>query len=80
MLHKSTQNCLSVGAGAGGSSRGYSRLHKQSLKIVEENNVLKYKVELLLDMLAASNADCVVMQKELDGLRRAHSHHHKRAT
>ena len=45
-------------------------MQKQSLKILEENNLLKYKVELLLDMLAASNADCIVMQKELDALKK----------
>lgn len=66
------QHRIVIPVGGKGDSREYSRLHKQSLKIVEENNVLKYKVELLLDMLAASNADCVVMQKELDALRRAH--------
>lgn len=41
------------------------------MKILEENNLLKYKVELLLDMLAASNADCIVMQKELDATKKA---------
>lgn len=48
-------------------------MHKQSMKIVEENNLLKYKVELLLDMLAASNADCIVMQRELDAMKKAKS-------
>ena len=39
-------------------------------KLWEENNLLKYKIELLLDMLAASNADNFVLQKELEDLRR----------
>ena len=59
-----------VGAGKGAGSREYNRLQKQSLKIQEENNLLKYKLEVLLDMLAASNADCIVMQKELDALKK----------
>ena len=60
--------------GGKGGSKEYSKLLKQSQKILEENNLLKYKIELLLDMLAASNADCIVMQKELDALKRAKSH------
>ena len=62
---------LSVG-GKGGSKE-YVRLQKQSTKLQEENNLLKYKIELLLDMLAASNADCIVLQKELDALKKAKS-------
>lgn len=31
----------------------------------------RYKIELLLDMLAASNADCIVLQKELNALKKA---------
>ena len=46
------------------------RLMKQNPKILEENNFLKYKVELLLDMLAASNADCIVLQKELEAVKK----------
>ena len=56
--------------GGKSGSKEYSRLQKQSLRLLEENNLLKYKVELLLDMLAASNADCIVMQKELDAMKR----------
>ena len=39
-------------------------------KLLEENNLLKYKIELLLDMLAASNADNFVLQKELENLKK----------
>lgn len=63
-----------VGGGKGGSKE-YTRLQKQLLKTVEENYLLRYKVELLLDMLAASNADCIVMQKELDALKKTKSQH-----
>ena len=66
--------CIFVVGGKGGSKE-YTRLQKQYSKTVEENNLLKYKVELLLDMLAASNADCIVMQKELDAMKKAQSQH-----
>ncbi len=61
--------------GGKGGSKEYTRLHKLNQKTMEENNLLKYKVELLLDMLAASNADCIVMQKELDAMKKAQSQH-----
>jgi len=48
-------------------------MQKQNLKLLEENNLLKYKVELLLDMLAASNADCLVLQRELEAVKKVHS-------
>eukprot|EP00731_Ephydatia_muelleri_P028839 Em0020g483a len=56
---------------AAGSSQEHNRLKKESLALQEENNLLKYKVELLLDMLAASNADCVALQKEIDAIKKA---------
>ena len=40
------------------------------MQLLEENNLLKYKVELLLDMLAASNADCLVLQRELEAVKK----------
>lgn len=55
----------------GSRSKGeYVKLQKQYVQLQEENNLLKYKVELLLDMLAASNADCLVLGKELDALKK----------
>ena len=59
--------------GHGGGSREVIRMQKQNLKLLEENNLLKYKVELLLDMLAASNADCLVLQRELEAVKKVHS-------
>lgn len=46
-----------------------NRLQKQNAQLKEENNYLKYKIEVLLDMMAASIADCNVMEKELDTLQ-----------
>ena len=46
------------------------QVKKEHRQLSEENNLLKYKVELLLDMLAASNADNYVLQKELAALKK----------
>lgn len=46
-----------------------NRLQKHNMQLREENNFLKYKIEVLLDMMAASAADCNVMDKELDALK-----------
>lgn len=46
-----------------------SRLQRENSQLKEENNYLKYKIEVLLDMMAASNADLNVMEKELDTLQ-----------
>ena len=35
--------------------------------------MLKFKIELLLDMVAASNADCLVLQKELEAAKKVQS-------
>ncbi len=59
------------GGGKGPGSRDFVRLQKQNVQLSEENNLLKYKVELLLDMLAASNADFLVMQKEVEALKKS---------
>jgi hypothetical protein len=52
-------------------SKDARHLQKQNLKLSEENNLLKYKVELLMDMLAASNADVDRLQKELQAYKRS---------
>lgn len=46
-------------------------MQKEFLRILEEKNLLKFKVELLLDMLSASNADNFVLQQELNALKKA---------
>lgn len=46
-----------------------NRLQMENSQLKEENNYLKYKIEVLLDMMAASNADLNVMEKELDTLQ-----------
>lgn len=51
-------------------SREYLQLQKENKTVQEENNLLKYKVELLLDMLALSNADNFALKEELETARK----------
>ena len=67
---------LTGGGQAGGpNTREHIHLKKQYTKLQEENNLLKYKVELLLDMLSASSADCLVLQKELEAVKKPPAAH-----
>ncbi|XP_039621173.1 protein chibby homolog 1-like [Polypterus senegalus] len=45
------------------------RLKQRSQKLEEENNFLKLKVDILLDMLSEMTADSQLMQKELQEIR-----------
>ncbi|XP_065846706.1 protein chibby homolog 1-like [Oscarella lobularis] len=56
------------GAGAG-NSREVARLRKQNIQLTEENNMLKYKNEILLDMLVATRADSAVQTRELEAMK-----------
>ncbi|XP_065065707.1 protein chibby homolog 1-like [Rhopilema esculentum] len=51
------------------SNKEIQRLRKTVKDFREENNLLKYKIELLLDMVAVSNSDLDAMQNELEKLR-----------
>lgn len=54
---------------------GSTDLQQEHKQVMEENNLLKFKIELLLDMLAASNADNYVLQKELESLKKQSKKH-----
>ena len=59
----------STGVGGGRSSGAEVRkLKEQNLQLKEENNLLQYKIEILLDMLAANKADLTVLEEELEVL------------
>lgn len=50
-----TQICLASEPGSQNSSKDgaeVSRLQKQNMQLKEENNFLKYKIEVLLDMVS----------------------------
>lgn len=46
------------------------QLQKENKRLVEENNLLRYKTELLLDMLALSNADNFNLKEEIESLKK----------
>ncbi|XP_065181078.1 protein chibby homolog 1-like [Sycon ciliatum] len=65
---------LENSSGGGGMTRGavkeLARLRKQNVQLAEENNLLKYKLEVMVDMLVASNADANAQSRDLQTLRK----------
>ncbi|XP_033127551.1 protein chibby homolog 1-like [Anneissia japonica] len=59
---------ISDGGGGGGgvSQREFMKLRKQNQNLLEENNLLKLKMEVLLDMLAETTAEKHFLEKEID--------------
>jgi len=51
------------------SNKEMQKLRRLVKEYEEENNLLKYKIELLLDMVAVNSADIDVMEKEIENLR-----------
>ncbi|XP_066987336.1 protein chibby homolog 1 [Macrobrachium rosenbergii] len=51
------------------SSREVARLRQQNQNLTEENNLLKLKVELLLDLLTEKSADVLIKDKEIGRLK-----------
>lgn len=49
--------------------REAQRLRRRNQQLEEENNLLRLKVDILLDMLAETTAESHVMEKELDELK-----------
>uniref|UniRef100_A0A7N4PY48 Chibby family member 1, beta catenin antagonist n=2 Tax=Sarcophilus harrisii TaxID=9305 RepID=A0A7N4PY48_SARHA len=57
------------GTCGGVDRREAQRLRKRNKQLEEENNLLRVKVEILLDMLAETTAESHLMEKELDELK-----------
>ena len=45
-------------------------LEEENINLHKENNFLKLKVELLLDMLAQKSAETDILQKDIDQIRK----------
>lgn len=57
---------VSDSSGGGVSQREFVKLRKQNQSLNEENNLLKLKMEILLDMLAETTAEKHILEKDLD--------------
>ncbi|XP_055230632.1 protein chibby homolog 1 isoform X3 [Gorilla gorilla gorilla] len=58
-----------TGVSGGVDRREVQRLRRRNQQLEEENNLLRLKVDILLDMLSESTAESHLMEKELDELR-----------
>ncbi|XP_066040222.1 protein chibby homolog 1 [Chamaea fasciata] len=52
-----------------GDRRELQRLRKRNQQLEEENNLLRLKVDILLDMLSETTAESHLMEKELEELK-----------
>ncbi|XP_041938705.1 protein chibby homolog 1 isoform X1 [Alosa pseudoharengus] len=56
-------------SGGNVSGKEVQRLKKRNQQLEEENNLLKLKVDLLLDMLSETTAETHLIQKELEEVK-----------
>ncbi|XP_066292064.1 protein chibby homolog 1-like [Branchiostoma lanceolatum] len=60
---------ISEGGGSGVSQREVVKLKKDKQKLEEENNLLKLKMQILLDMLAEQTCESHLLEKEVQEMR-----------
>ncbi|XP_069765413.1 protein chibby homolog 1 [Narcine bancroftii] len=53
----------------GGPHKEVQRLRKRNQQLEEENNLLRLKIDILLDMLSETTAESHLMEKELEELK-----------
>ncbi|XP_020028945.2 protein chibby homolog 1 isoform X1 [Castor canadensis] len=58
-----------TGISGGVDRREAQRLRRRNQQLEEENNLLRLKVNILLDMLSETTAESHLMEKELDELK-----------
>ncbi|XP_077481704.1 protein chibby homolog 1 isoform X1 [Stigmatopora argus] len=58
--------------GGNASFREVERLKKKNTQLQEENNLLKLKIEILLDMLTESTVEYHLMEKEVKEIKSQH--------
>ncbi|KAM4721593.1 protein chibby homolog 1 isoform 1-T2 [Rhinophrynus dorsalis] len=56
-------------SGSSGSHKEIQRLRKRNQQLEEENNLLRVKVDILLDMLSETTAESHLKEKELEELK-----------
>ncbi|XP_072444509.1 protein chibby homolog 1 [Chiloscyllium punctatum] len=66
---------VSESVGDNGVQKEVQRLRKRNQQLEEENNLLRLKIDILLDMLSETTAESHLMEKELEELK---THNRKR--
>ncbi|XP_060705345.1 protein chibby homolog 1 [Hemiscyllium ocellatum] len=66
---------VSESVGDSGVQKEVQRLRKRNQQLEEENNLLRLKIDILLDMLSETTAESHLMEKELEELK---THNRKR--
>ncbi|XP_075890836.1 protein chibby homolog 1 isoform X2 [Nelusetta ayraudi] len=56
-------------SGGNVSGRELQRLRKKNVQLEEENNLLKLKIEILLDMLTETTVEYHLMEKEVEDIK-----------
>ncbi|XP_013408598.1 protein chibby homolog 1-like [Lingula anatina] len=60
---------ISANGGSGVSNKEFIKMKKQNQQLTEENNLLKIKLEILLDMLSETTAEAHLQENEIEELR-----------